>query len=116
MAKFRLQRLRAGRKQVVTTDSAADYLRCLIDEMAGDFNVLCHVSVTERPGHWMRVEVTRAPEAALVDRTSEFRFGEFANELHHIFRTFYDLDATVADRQLIARGWTIRHRRGCPWI
>ena len=47
MAKFRLQRLRGGRKHVLTTDSAADYLRCLIDEMAGDFSVLCHVTVTE---------------------------------------------------------------------
>ena len=34
MAKFRLQRLRGGRKHIVQTDSAADYLRCLIDEMA----------------------------------------------------------------------------------
>ena len=116
MAKFRLQRLKSGRKHVVTTDNAADYLRCLIDEMAGDFNVLCHVSVTERPAHWMRVEVSSAPEAPLVDRASEFRFGEFADELHHIFRSFYDLESAGADRQNIARGWTIRHRRGCPWI
>jgi hypothetical protein len=116
MAKFRLQRLRAGRKQVVTTDSAADYLRCLIDEMAADFNVLCQVSVTERPGLWMRVDVGSAPEAALTDRTSEFRFGEFTAELHHIFRTFYDMDTSGADRYTAARTWTIRHRRGCPWI
>src|SRR3954467_8764740 len=103
MAKFRLQRLRGGRKQVLVTDSAADYLRCLIDEMAGDFNVLCHVTVTERSvaaraatapdGHWMRVEIESAPEAALLDRASEFRFGEFADELNHVFTKFYDRDA-----------------------
>ena len=45
MAKFRLQRLKGGKKHIVQTDSAADYLRCLIDEMATDFNVLCHVAV-----------------------------------------------------------------------
>jgi hypothetical protein len=115
MAKFRLQRLKGGRKHIVLTDSAADYLRCLIDEMAGDFNVLCHVSVTERDGtEWMRVEVASAPEAPLVDRTSEFRFGEFAAELHHVFSTFYECD--VGGTTHLSRAWQIRHRRGCPWI
>jgi len=128
MAKFRLQRLRGGRKQVLVTDSAADYLRCLIDEMAGDFNVLCHVTVTERAvaargatapdGHWMRVEIESAPEASLVDRASEFRFGEFADELNHVFTKFYDRDAdAVASLDgSTFRNWTVRHRRDCPWI
>ena len=127
MAKFRLQRLRGGRKHVLTTDSAADYLRCLIDEMAGDFNVLCHVSVTERPldragdravAGWMRVDVESAPEAALLDRASEFRFGEFAAELNHIFSRVYDRDAdAVASLDgTTFRTWTVRHRRDCPWI
>ena len=115
MAKFRLQRLKGGRKHVVHTDSAADYLRCLIDEMAGDFNVLCHVSVTEKGGSdRMRVEVESAPEAPLLDRASEFRFGQFADELHHVFATFYECDAAGATAT--SRGWSVRHRRGCPWI
>ena len=128
MAKFRLQRLRGGRKHVVVTDSAADYLRCLIDEMAGDFNVLCHVTVTERPGgargvagadgQWMRVEIESAAEAALLDRASEFRFGEFAEELNHVFVKFYDrdADAVASIDGTTFRNWTVRHRRDCPWI
>jgi hypothetical protein len=129
MAKFRLQRLRGGRKHVLTTDSAADYLRCLIDEMAGDFSVLCHVTVTERSaatrvgtsgsqGDWMRVEVEAAAEAPLLDRASEFRFGEFADELNHIFAKFYDRDgdAIASLDGSTFRNWTVRHRRDCPWI
>ena len=119
MAKFRLQRLRGGRKHVLTTDSAADYLRCLIDEMAGDFNVLCHVSVTERTSSdWMRVQVESAPEAAIIDRASEFRFGEFADELNHVFKKFYecDADAVASLDGSTFRTWTVRHRRDCPWI
>src|SRR5687767_11072104 len=119
MAKFRLQRLKGGKKHIVQTDSAADYLRCLIDEMAADFNVLCHVSVTERAGDragagWMRVDVESAPEAAMLDRASEFRFGEFADELHHVFGKFYDCEGAGASTT--ARGWNVRHRRDCPWI
>ena len=131
MAKFRLQRLKGGRKHVVQTDSAADYLRCLIDEMASDFNVLCHVSVTESlppragtvggtPGDkaggkdWMSVEVASAPEAAMLDRASEFRFDQFATELNHVFKAFYDCDVVCATHQ--SRTWQVRHRRGCPWI
>ena len=128
MAKFRLQRLKGGRKHVLVTDSAADYLRCLIDEMAGDFNVLCHVTVTEgagasrvgtaSDGHWMRVEIEAAAEAALLDRASEFRFGEFANELNHVFVKFYDrdTDAVASLDGSTFRNWTVRHRRDCPWI
>ena len=140
MAKFRLQRLRGGRRHVLVTDSAADYLRCLVDEMASDFNVLCRVSVTEltpavasSPAsasapvtaptvEWMRVRVERADEAALLDRASEFRFGEFADELNHVFTRFYDSDAvaaadpTAAAPGTLGRAWTVRHRRGCPWI
>lgn len=126
MAKFRLQRLRGGRKHVLTTDSAADYLRCLIDELAGDFNVLCHVTVTERAAvgagraaaDWMRVEIESAPEAPLLDRASEFRFGEFADELNHIFTKFYDResDAAASLDGSTFRNWTLRHRRDCPWI
>ena len=139
MGKFRLQRLRGGRTHVLITDSAADYLRCLIDEMAGDFNVLCHVSVTELAAaaagagpasaaarapaagpasavEWMRVQVERAPEASLLDRASEFRFGEFADELNHVFGKFYDSDPGAAERGTLNRSWTVRHRRGCPWI
>jgi hypothetical protein len=115
MAKFRLQRLRGGRKHIVQTDSAADYLRCLIDEMASDFNVLCHVGVTELGATpWLRVEVESAPEAALLDRASEFRFGEFADELHHIFSRFYECQASAITTT--SRAWHIRHTRGCPWI
>ena len=119
MAKFRLRRLKGGRKHVIQTDSAADYLRCLIDEMAADFNVLCHVSVTEGAGtrggaDWMSVRVESAPEAALLERASEFRFGEFAAELHHVFGSFYDREVVGADPQ--SRAWQVRHRRGCPWI
>ena len=67
---------------MLTTDSAADYLRCLIDEMACDFSVLCHVSVTESPGtQWMHVAIESAPEASVIDRASEFRFGEFGSDL-----------------------------------
>ena len=136
MAKFRLQRLRDGRKHVLVTDSPADYLRCLIDEMAGNFNVLCHVTVTEKPpaaaraeaigheaaqhaeGDWMRVEIESAAEAVLLDRASEFRFGEFADELNHIFVKFYDRDGDAAASLdgTTFRNWTVRHRRGCPWI
>jgi hypothetical protein len=117
MAKFRFQRLRGGRKQVLTTDSAADFLRCLIDEMAADFNVLCHVSVTESPGtQWMRVAIESAPEAAIIDRASEFRFGEFADELRHVFARFYDCDDAACTAAAAARSWTVRHRRECPWI
>jgi hypothetical protein len=115
MAKFRLQRLKGGKKHIVHTDSAADYLRCLIDEMAGDFNVLCHVTVTERDGtQWMRVEIESAPEAALIDRASEFRFGEFSDELNHIFKKFYECDVGAAAP--LTRIWTVRHLRGSPWI
>lgn len=119
MARFRLQRLKGGKKHIVQTDSAADYLRCLIDEMAGDFNVLCHVSVTEGGGarsaaDWMCVQVESAPEAPLLDRASEFRFGEFAAELQHVFATFYECEAFAAAPQ--SRAWHVRHRRGCPWI
>ena len=127
MAKFRLQRLRGGRKHIVQTDSAADYLRCLIDEMAGDFNVLCGVTVAEGgatprgavdttggAADWMRVDVASAPEAAMLDRASEFRFGEFAAELNHVFTAFYDCQAIEATPQ--SRAWQVRHRRGCPWI
>ena len=115
MAKFRLQRLKGGRKHVIQTDSAADYLRCLIDEMAGDFNVLAQVSVTEaHASQWMRVEVESAPEAPLLDRASEFRFGEFADELHHVFSNFYECATGAASTR--SRTWRVRHRRGCPWI
>jgi hypothetical protein len=122
MAKFRLQRLRGGKKHVIQTDSAADYLRCLIDEMAGDFNVLCHVAVTEtgagaRGGgahEWMNVGIESAPEAGLLDRGSEFRFSEFAAELHHVFSAFYDVEVVGATSQ--SRVWQVRHRRGRPWI
>ena len=115
MAKFRLQRLKGGKKHIVKTDSAADYLRCLIDEMAADFSVLCHVSVIEPGGtDWMHVRVESALEAALLDRASEFRFGEFAAELHHVFGAFYDTEVVNADPQ--SRAWQVRHRRGCPWI
>ena len=124
MAKFKVQRLKDGRKHVIHTDSAADYLRCLIDEMASDFNVLCHVSVSEGPAPAggiapgstapMHVQVDSAAEAALLDRSSEFRFGEFADELHDIFSKFYDCDAAGAAND--SRAWTVRHRRGCPWI
>ena len=115
MAKFRLQRLKGGRKHVVQTDSAADYLRCLVDEMAADFAVLCHVSVTESDGtQRMRVVVESAPEAPLMDRASEFRFGEFVDELHHVFSTFYDCEAGSGTP--LSRAWSVRHRRGCPWI
>ena len=119
MAKFRMQRLRGGRKHVLTTDSPADYLRCLIDEMAGDFSVLCHVTITERPRtDWMRVEIASAPEAARVDRASEFRFGEFSDELNHIFIKFYvcDPSAVASLHDTTSRIWTVRHRAGCPWI
>ena len=119
MAKFRLQRLKGGRKHIVQTDSAADYLRCLIDEMAGDFNVLCHVSVIEPGGtDWMHVRVESALEASLLDRASEFRFGEFSDELGHIFGKFYDRDpsAVASLDGTTFRHWTVRHRRGCPWI
>ena len=138
MAKFRLQRLRGGRRHVLTTDSAADYLRCLIDELASDFNVLCHVTVseraattpsgtapsgtihagTDRAGGWLRVEVESAPEASVFDRASEFRFGEFADELNHIFTKFYDRDpdAVASLDGSTFRNWTLRHRRDCPWI
>jgi hypothetical protein len=114
MAKFRLQRLKGGKKQIIQTDSAADYLRCLIDEMAADFNVLCHVTVTEGGTQSMRVAIESAAEAALLDRSSEFRFGEFADELHDIFSKFYDCDGVGATGAV--RAWTVRHRRGCPWI
>ena len=119
MAKFRLQRLKGGKKHIIQTDSAADYLRCLIDEMAGDFNVLCHVAVTEsgadrQVGDWINVAVESAPEAALLDRASEFRFGEFADELNHVFSVFYDVEVVAAGSQ--SRAWRVRHRRGCPWI
>lgn len=114
MAKFRLQRLKGGRKHIIQTDSAADYLRCLIDELAGDFNVLCHVTVTEAATRSMHVQIESAAEAALLDRSSEFRFGEFADELHDIFRKFYDCDA--AGMTAVSRAWTMRHRRGCPRI
>ena len=115
MARFQLRRLKGGRKHIVHTDSVADYLRRLIDEMAGDFNVLCHVSVTEAgPAEEMRVEIESAAEAPLLDRASEFRFGEFADELHHVFRTFYESEALGAT--VTGRAWHVRHRRGCPWI
>lgn len=114
MAKFRLQRLKAGRKHIVQTDSAADYLRCLIDEMAADFNVLCHVSVTECETGFMQVQVGCASEALLLDRASEFRFGEFGDELDHVFSAFYEREVVASTPQL--RGWQVRHRRGLPWI
>jgi hypothetical protein len=116
MAKFRLQRLKGGRKHVLHTDCAADYLRCLIDEMAAGFDVLCHVTVTEGDGtDWMSVRVDSAPEAPLLDRASEFRFGEFADELHHVFGSFYDREGG-ADTAPLSRAWLVRHRRGFPWI
>jgi hypothetical protein len=62
----------------------------------------------------MRVEIESAPEAALTDRASEFRFGEFAGELGHVFATFYDCDITASTVQ--SRAWQVRHKRGCPWI
>jgi hypothetical protein len=136
--RFRVQRLKGGRRHVFETDSEADYLRCHIDELAGDFNVWCDVSVTERPDHWMRVELkmattapvtvtptlmpiasssgaaTASPEGAAPDRSAVLRFFEFADEVGHIFASFYDREG--ADRGTTTWAWTVRHRSGCPWF
>ena len=135
--RFRVQRLKWGRRHVFETDSQADYLRCRIDEMAGDFSVWCDVSVTERPDHWMRVELKMAAtpvpvtgpastapagaaaapasaELAAPDRSAVLRFFEFADEVGQIFAAFYDREG--ADRGTTAWAWTVRHRSDCPWF
>ena len=144
--RFKVQRLKGGRRHVFETDSQADYLRCRIDELAGDFNVWCDVSVTERPDHWMRVELkmaaapaavpvaststsasaststsitladvaTSAPTSSAPDRSTVLRFFEFADEVGHIFASFYDRDGS--DRGATTWAWTVRHRVGCPWF
>jgi hypothetical protein len=112
MAKrFRLTRIVDGRKRVTEMDSPAEYLRCLIDEMAGDFSLTCGVRVTEFPGDWLLVEVRHEGEA---NRAASLRFAEFAHELSHVFKTFYRSGAESRDGT--SHTWRVRHIRDCPWI
>ena len=103
--------MRGGRRQWFETDSAADYLRCLIDEMAGDFSVWCEVTVTECKEAILLVDVRSAGES---NRPTALRFNEFCDELSQIFRAFYDCEAD--SRETWARTWRVRHRKTCPWI
>ena len=93
------------------TDSAAEYLRCLIDELAGDFSVWCNVTVTECGDGVLLVDVRSACEA---NRPAALRFNEFCDELAQIFEAFYDCGASA--RECRARSWRVRHRKDCPWI
>ena len=131
MAKsFQLRRLRGGRRHVQVFDSPADYLRCLADEMAGDFNVRCNLSVTESTDGWLLVEARCAtpdeiaspgaagsPETGWLSpevRSERWRFAEFCDELSHVFSRFYDCGAVT--RGPAWRAWRVRHRDGYPWI
>lgn len=109
--RFRLARIVGGRKRVTETDSAAEYLRCLIDEMAADFSVTCTVQVTEFAGEWLLVNLCHEGEH---NRAAALRFAEFADELAHVFRTFYQ--STADSRDGTSRAWRVRHIRDCPWI
>jgi hypothetical protein len=120
--RFRVRRVRAGRRFVFETDSQADYLRFLVDEMAGNFAVACDLSVTETADGWLRVEVkpsgpsaSAAPgEKSEPNRAAALRFIEFADELGHIFSTFYECEGE--ERRNAQRAWKVRHRKECPWI
>ena len=112
MAKrYRVKRLRDGRRHLFETDSAADYLRCLIDEMAGDFSVWCDISVTEYGVGTLLVDVRSIAEA---NRPAALRYNEFCDELSQIFNAFYDCQES--SRECRARTWRVRHRSDCPWI
>ena len=114
--RFRVRRVRSGRRFVFETDSQADYLRFLVSELAGDFGVSCDVSVTDSSDDdsgWLRVELTRS-ETAEPNRPSALRFIEFGDELQHIFSTFYDCDGQ--ERRANRRAWKVRHRKDQPWI
>jgi hypothetical protein len=109
--RFRIRRTRGGRRQVFETDSPAEYLHCLIVEMAGDFAVSCDVAVAEQAGRDLAVEVRPTVEAS---PAAAGRFAEFCAELSHVFATFYEcLEACRRDRAL---AWRVRHRAGHPWI
>ena len=109
--RFRLTRVIGGRRRVTETESAAEYLRCLIDEMAGDFSVTCTIQVTEFAGEWLLVDLRHEGEA---NRAAALRFAEFAGELSHVFRSFYQ--STAGSRDGTSRAWRVRHIRDCPWI
>ena len=109
--RFRVTRIVGGRKRVTETDSPAEYLRCLVDEMAGDFNLTCCVRVTEFPGGWLLVDVRHEGEA---NRAASLRFAEFAHELSHVFKTFYETAAESRDGR--SHTWRVRHIHDCPWI
>ena len=119
--RFRVRRVKGGRRFVFETDSQADYLRFLVDEMAGDFAVSCDVAVTETAEGWLRVEVKpseggppSASEKSETNRASALRFIEFADELGHVFGKFYELEGE--ERRNTQRAWKVRHRKECPWI
>ena len=109
--RFRITRSVDGRKRVTETDSPAEYLRCLVDEMAGDFSLTCSVQVTAFAGEWLLVDVRHEGEA---NRATSLRFAEFAHELSHVFRTFYQ--SAAESRDGTSRTWRVRHIRDCPWI
>ena len=109
--RYRLTRIVGGRRRVIETESAAEYLRCLIDEMASDFSVICDVQVTEFADDWLLVDLRHEGET---NRPAALRFSEFANELSHVFRTFYQ--STADSRDGPSRAWRVRHIRDCPWI
>ena len=109
--RYRLTRIVGGRRRVTETESAAEYLRCLINEMAADFSVTCDVQVTEFADEWLLVDLRHEGE---VNRAAALRYAEFADELAHVFRTFYQ--STASSRDGTSRAWRVRHIRDCPWI
>ena len=109
--RFRLTRLVGGHRRVTETTSAAEYLRCLIDEMASDFSVTCSVQVTGFAHDWLLVELHHT---GVADRAASLRFADFAQELSHVFQTFYQ--CTGDSRDGASRAWRVRHIRDCPWI
>lgn len=108
---FRRRTLQDGIVQVFETDSDADYVRHLIDELAKDFGLVCGIAVVQRPRGWLVVQIIKN---AAVDRDARISFEQFVDELNRIFSSFYD----CAESTFVgpASGWRLRHRPGRRWI
>ena len=108
---FRRRRLQGGIVQVFETDSDADYVRHLIDELAEDFGVECCIVVMQRPRGWL---VVRVDKSTGVDRDERISFEQFVDELNRVFSSLYE----CAESSFVSRasGWRIRHRPGYRWI
>ena len=108
---FRLTQFTGGQPRLRQTDNAADYLRCLVDEMANDFCVDCDVIVGEGAAGRLWIILRRPPR---LNRPSGLRFSELCAALDKAFEAHYEILAN--GRGPGARGWDVRHRDGRPWL